>query len=66
VPKTWRDFEIVFRHHTSQYEISVENPTGVCRGIARMELDKQTLPSGSNTVALVDDGATHSLRVLLG
>jgi cyclic beta-1,2-glucan synthetase len=66
VPKTWREFEIVFRHHSSRYEISVENPAEVCRGIARLELDKQTLPCGSTTITLVDDGATHHLRVLLG
>ncbi len=65
VPKTWREFEIVFRHRTSRYEIAVENPAGVCRGIARMEMDKQTLPHGSTAITLVDDGATHRLRVLL-
>ena len=66
VPKTWRDFEILFTHGSSRYEISVKNPDGVCRGISRLELDQQILPSGSHTVALVDDGDTHHLSVTLG
>jgi cyclic beta-1,2-glucan synthetase len=65
-PRTWRDFEIVFRHHQTRYEVLVENPRGGCRGIARLELDKQTLPHGSSTITLVDDGVTHHLRVVLG
>ena len=39
VSQAWRDFEIVFRHHTARYEVSVDNHAGVCRGIARLELD---------------------------
>ena len=66
VPRAWRDFEIVFRHRTSRYEVSVENHAGVCRGIARLELDDQALPHGSTHITLVDDGATHHVRVTLG
>ena len=66
VPKTWRDFEIVFHHYTTQYEVSVENYNGVCRGITRLELDDQALPYGSTQITLVDDGATHHVRVILG
>jgi cyclic beta-1,2-glucan synthetase len=66
IPKTWRNFEIVFRHRSSRFDISVENPNGVCRGISRLELDERTLPSGSTGITLVDDGETHRLRVLLG
>ena len=66
VPQAWREFEIAFRHHTTRYEVSVENHAGVCRGIARLELDDQALPHGSTRIALVDDGATHHVRVILG
>ena len=48
------------------YEIHVDNPTGVCRGIASLELDGQALPQGSVHVSLVDDGAIHHVRVTLG
>jgi cyclic beta-1,2-glucan synthetase len=66
VPRAWRDFEIVFRHHTSRYEVFVDNHAGACRGIARLELDDQALPQGSTHIALVDDGAIHRVRVILG
>jgi cyclic beta-1,2-glucan synthetase len=66
VPRAWRDFEIAFRHQTTRYEVSVENHAGVCRGIARLELDGQVLPHGLTQIALVDDGATHHVRVILG
>ncbi len=66
VPKTWRDFEIVFRHRTARYTVSVDNQAGVCRGIARVELDEKALPHGSTQITLVDDGATHHVCVTLG
>jgi cyclic beta-1,2-glucan synthetase len=66
VPRAWRDFEIIFRHKTSRYEVFVENHAGVCGGIARLELDTQTLPHGSTHITLVDDGAIHHVRVILG
>jgi cyclic beta-1,2-glucan synthetase len=66
VPRAWRDFEIAFRHQTTRYEVSVDNHAGVCRGIARLELDGQVLPHGSTHITLVDDGGTHCVRVILG
>jgi cellobiose phosphorylase len=32
IPRTWRSFEIVFRYHSTRYDIVVENPQGVARG----------------------------------
>jgi cyclic beta-1,2-glucan synthetase len=66
IPQAWRDFEIVYRHKTARYEIQVENPAGVCRGIARLELDGQALSDGSTDVPLIDDCVTHHVRVTLG
>ena len=39
----WPGFEIVFRTIRRRYEIAVENPHGVCRGIAATELDGMKL-----------------------
>ena len=39
IPRAWRGFEIVFRYHASRYEIRVENPLGVTRGVATVTLD---------------------------
>ena len=66
IPRAWRGFEIAFRYHASRYEISVLNPNGVSRGVSSMEVDGAPVPSGSANVKLMDDGATHRIRVILG
>ncbi len=66
IPKAWRGFEIVFRYHSARYEIAVENPRGVARGVARAELDGAALSGNQARVDLADDGGTHHLRVILG
>jgi cyclic beta-1,2-glucan synthetase len=63
IPKGWPGFKIAFRYHSARYEIEVENPSGVCRGVVQAELDGGAL-SGTS-VPLVDDGATHSVKILL-
>jgi len=66
IPKAWPRFEIVFKYHSARYEIAVENPHGVNRGVSRVELDGKTLPDGPTRVPLVDDGGAHKVRVILG
>jgi cyclic beta-1,2-glucan synthetase len=66
IPRAWPRFEIVFRYRSARYEIAVENPEGVSRGVALAELDGETLPEGARRVPLVDDGRNHTLRVILG
>jgi cyclic beta-1,2-glucan synthetase len=65
IPRTWRSFEIKFRYHSAQYEITVENPHGVARGVSFAELDGARL-SGGDHIRLADDGTTHRVRVVLG
>jgi cyclic beta-1,2-glucan synthetase len=65
IPHGWPSFEITFRYRSSLYEITVENPLGVCRGILAIKLDGQML-TGDLLIPLVDDGATHGVRVVLG
>jgi cyclic beta-1,2-glucan synthetase len=66
IPKAWSHFEIVFKYRSARYEIAVDNPNGVCRGVAHAELDGTTLPAGATRVPLVDDGQAHKVRVILG
>jgi len=44
VPKAWPGFTIVFRYRSARYDIAVENPRGVSRGVAHAELDGVALP----------------------
>ena len=66
IPQGWRSFEIILRYHSSRYEIVVENPNGVMRGVSFVEFDGIRLAAGSMDVQLADDGATHRARVVLG
>ncbi len=66
IPRAWPGFEIAFGYRSARYEISVENPQGVSRGVASAALDGNALPEGAARVPLVDDGAVHKVRVLLG
>jgi cyclic beta-1,2-glucan synthetase len=64
VPRSWREFEIHYRHGATRYHIKVENPQGVCRGIASLEVDG--VAQAADDIPLTGDGAKHSVRVVLG
>lgn len=65
IPRTWPGYSIVYRHGNSRYEIAVENPDCVTRGIAAIELDGER-QSSINSIILTDDGQVHRVRVVLG
>src|SRR5439155_1943760 len=66
IPRTWTGFSITFRYHASRYEVQVENPHGFTRGISRVEIDGVPAEGGRAALPLVNDGATHHVRVWLG
>ncbi|HET8579040.1 MAG TPA: glucoamylase family protein [Methylomirabilota bacterium] len=66
IPRGWRSFEITFRYRTSRYEVRVENPRAVMRGISTIEVDGTPLPAGSGKLRLTDDGAVHRVQIVLG
>jgi cyclic beta-1,2-glucan synthetase len=66
IPSGWPRFEIVFRHRSTRYEITVENPSGVSRGISSVEVDGACPATGLGPLRLTDDGAVHKVRVVLG
>ncbi len=65
IPKTWRDYSIVYQYKNTRYEITVENPNGLSRGIGLLELDGES-QLNSNSISLQDDGQQHQVRVVLG
>ncbi len=66
IPSSWPKFNIKLRHGSARYELEVENPDGVQRGIVAATLDDQTLSVQPLIVFLKDDGATHSLKIRMG
>jgi cyclic beta-1,2-glucan synthetase len=66
IPKGWSGFEISYRRGKTRYDISVENPLNVCRGILAIKLDGQMLSGKPSSIPLADDGETHRVQIVLG
>jgi len=66
IPKHWPSFELTYRDGATRYDILVENPHGVSRGIESVEFDGQPLSDKPIRLPLVDDGKTHMVRAVLG
>jgi cyclic beta-1,2-glucan synthetase len=66
IPAHWPHFEIDFRFHAARYEIVVENPEGGSREVLLAELDGQPLDARPVRIPLVQQAATHRVRLTLG
>jgi cyclic beta-1,2-glucan synthetase len=66
IPRAWPRFEAMLRYHSTRYQITVENPRGVSRGVAEIRYDGRRLPDGESAATLEDDGGVHRIDVLLG
>ena len=64
IPRGWPGFSITYTYGATLYDIRVENPSGVCRGVASVELDGE--PVDGREIPLVDDGRPHEVKVVLG
>jgi cyclic beta-1,2-glucan synthetase len=65
IPPAWPSYEIKFRYHSARYEIRVDNPHGVSRGIQHAKMDGKPIRVGA-PILLVDDGAVHHVDIVLG
>jgi cyclic beta-1,2-glucan synthetase len=65
IPRAWPRFEMVFRYRSARYDVVVENPREVSRGVAAVELDGVAL-AGDFGIELADDGDAHHVRIVLG
>ena len=66
IPKTWPRFEMTVRFRSAYYEIVVENPAGVCRGVAAAMVDGAAVGQRPFALTMQDDGITHHVLVRLG
>src|SRR6185369_4303179 len=64
IPKDWSGFRLRYRHKSTWYDIAIENPERVCRGVALVELDGARV--SPQTIPLRDDMQPHMIRVCLG
>jgi cyclic beta-1,2-glucan synthetase len=65
IPRSWPNYSMSFRYHSTVYKIRVENPCGVSRGITSVEMDGKPLAKFPN-IPLTDDGGDHQVRIVLG
>jgi cyclic beta-1,2-glucan synthetase len=64
IPSAWPGFDVVLRHGVSRYDITVDNPGHVSRGVASIDVDGiacDTHPA----IPLATDGSTHRVRVVM-
>ena len=61
VPRAWTEYSIDYRFGSSEYHIAVELVDALEGDRAQVTVDGRAIESGE--IALVDDGATHQVRV---
>jgi cellobiose phosphorylase len=63
IPKTWTSYSAEVRFGATSYQIRVENPRGVNRGVERVACDGSVVPNGR--VPISSDARTHRVTVTL-
>ncbi len=66
IPKGWRNFEMSVQYRSARYEIMVENPDGVAKGVLVAQLDGTVITERPLRLTLLDDGTTHYVQLRLG
>jgi len=66
IPRHWPGFKLVYRYGDARYEIEVENPDGVCQGVAEAILDGVPLLERPVCIPLSPAEAVRRLRIRLG
>ena len=56
--------QATLRYKGATFKIMVENPIGVCKGIAELTLDD--VPVEGTAIVLPQDGGTHQIRAVMG
>jgi len=64
IPEGWNGFCAKYRFCSTTYDIKVENPRGISKGVSEVTSDQDICPD--NAVHLVDDGKEHSIVVVMG
>jgi cyclic beta-1,2-glucan synthetase len=66
IPTGWRKYEMTLRYRSARYEILVENPDGVSRGVVSVQFDGAMIAERPLRFPVLDDGITHHIQVRLG
>jgi cellobiose phosphorylase len=64
IPTDWKGFEVTRKFRGTTYQIKVENPNGVSKGVKQITLDGKILDS--NVIPVSSSSTTHQVTVILG
>jgi cyclic beta-1,2-glucan synthetase len=64
IPASWSSFEIVYHRGSAVYQIRVENPHGVERGVKGVTVDGRA--SEDSRIPLTADGGMHEVLIVMG
>lgn len=62
IPADWREFSAVRRWRGAEYDIHVENPDGVMKGVQELYLDGEKV----ERIPVMAQGSRHDIRVVMG
>jgi cyclic beta-1,2-glucan synthetase len=66
IPKSWATYEMKVQRQSTRYDITIENPSGVNRGVCFAEMNGIAIAERPLRLRVVNDGAVHRIRVRLG
>ncbi|HQN94643.1 MAG TPA: hypothetical protein PLQ09_11020, partial [Prolixibacteraceae bacterium] len=64
IPAAWKGFEVTRKFRGATYQIKVENPNSVCKGVKKVTVDGKVITG--NILPVFESGTTHSVTVELG
>lgn len=62
IPADWKEFSAVRRWRGAEYDIHVENPDGVMKGVRELYLDGEKV----DRIPVMAQGCRHDVRVVMG
>lgn len=64
IPAGWNGLKLIYRHGEGVYDINIENPKHIGRGVATVELNGQ--PISDKIIPLSKNPGQHTIRIVLG
>ncbi len=64
IPSGWKGYEVTRKFRGATYQIKVENPNGISKGVKEVRVDNNM--QSSNIVPIFQDGKEHSVVIIMG
>ncbi|MFX1282997.1 MAG: GH36-type glycosyl hydrolase domain-containing protein [Promethearchaeota archaeon] len=64
IPNEWTNFRVIRRFRDATYDIKVENPNHVSKGVKKVNIGKKTLES--NQLSILEVGKKHTINIEMG